>query len=227
MENGNSSESIKSDFSFLSDSLVQEHFVDLNSYLLSGGHIEKSDFYPYQLLLEYWDELYNYYESLYQIKLSKGTNGDYYYLDFFEFGSGKLSNAKRHKELTDKQLVIGLVLLRLYLDKEFDNDKTITWADLMHDFFEGEDSKLYKKAFFSEVREHYSDPEIEKFRMWFDKILNSFEKMGWIDKINKIQGEGIQFTIRESIQRLALIYEKEIENFDEFIDRYHNYSQSK
>lgn len=227
MENGNSSESMKSDFSFLSDSLVQEHFADLNSYLLSGGHIEKSDFYPYQLLLEYWDELYNYYESLYQIKLSKGTNGDYYYLDFFQFGLGKLSNPKRHKELTDKQLVIGLVLLKLYLDKEFDNDKTITWEDLKREFFEGGESELYKKAFFSEVREYYSDPEIEKFRIWFDKTLNSFEKMGWVDKITKIQGEGIQFTIRESIQRLALIYEEEIVNFDEFVESYHNYSQSK
>ncbi|MBO6496238.1 MAG: hypothetical protein JJ978_11770 [Roseivirga sp.] len=227
MENENLSESVISDFSFLSEAFVQEHFADLNNYLLGGGHVEKNDRYFYQVLSEYWDELCGYYDSLYQIKLSKGTNGDYYYLGFFESGTGKLSNPKRHKELTDKQLVTGLVLLKLYSDKEFEKDKTITWADLKREFFEGEDSKLYKKAFFKEVREHYSDPEIETFRAWFDKVLSSFEKIGWVEKIIKTQEVGIQFTIRESIQRLALIYEKEIVNFDEFIDSYHNYSNSK
>ena len=86
------------DYSFLNQESVEKHFADININLLSGRHIDNSNYALFTVLEEYeiyWKEFY---KRLYKLNfITDVFDGRvYYYLDFFESGKGKLSENTRH-----------------------------------------------------------------------------------------------------------------------------------
>lgn len=232
MENKNTfGTDLKSPFSFLDEFEVQEYFAQLNLALLEGRHIEPSDYNHYKLLREYWEELGYYYENLYQLKLTfrRTSNGEYCYLDFYESGLGKLSDPSKRKDLTDVQTVYGLMLVKMSLDREFDIDKAFNWEQVKQEILEGERSASYKRVLFNKEadRRHFTEKELDPVMKNLVRVLRKFEQMGWVEDVKYEEGEDLQFTLRESISRLMLLYENEIEDFETFSGNYKKYQLNK
>jgi len=227
MENEN-----KSPYLFLEYEDVQRSFADLNISLLEGRHIQISDSRIFHLLESYPEELKHYYESLYGLELThdKYDNESYYYLNFPLDSKGKLSESSRYKLLSDQNTIIGIMLLNIYHEKFFDKEKEVTWDDLVKIITEGENSNLYRKLWFNDIRDNYDHLDWKK--KFYDKISNTlkeFQKLGWITgvfpqksgtEIAQIQ-EGLRFQINVSINRFAKLYEHEIHHFDKFVETYH------
>lgn len=214
------------DFSFLSEEAAQNYFADLNIELLKGTHIQKESYYLFSLLQDKEKELRHYYNSLYGLELIRDryNNETFYYLDTLE-GKGKLSRQDRHRELSPMNIITGIMLLKMYYDKYFELQKIVTWQEIEHHIMESEYSDNFKKVFFEEIREFYSDAEWETTRKRFLKCVREFEALGWVSKIASTEHE-MHFVIRESISRFAKLYEKELQHFDDFVASYLNQSKS-
>lgn len=206
-------------YSFLSDEFVEKHFADLNILLLSGKHIDQSEYNLFTLLEDYFEpHLKGYYENLYKLNLSfEGTSSErYYYLDFFDTGKGKIVDTKRRKELTELQTIIGLMLLDMYYQKYFELQKIITWKDIETIVLESELQKQYQKILFNTVRDSnsYDDTEWSRAKSNIKRAIENFNKLGWINLIDEIE---LIFEIKPSINRLAKLYEQELTDFDSFV----------
>lgn len=214
MENENS-EII--DFSFLSDESVEKHFADINISLLSGKHIDSRDYTLFRVLEDFVEHWKFYYTQLYQLNLmSDLLDGHHcFYLEFKEAGKGKMSDPKRHKELTELQTLIGLMLLDIYLQKYFDEEKIITWNDLQVQILESDHQEAYQRILFNDVRDSYDEKEWKEVKVKFTKTIDSFDRLGWVEKQSG-KNEDIIFEIRPAIYRLAKMYEKELQDFPSF-----------
>lgn len=216
MEHENNSK--RNTYDFLNEDRVQRYFADLNINLLQGKHIMSDDYYSFQLLRDYFSELEIYYQEFYQLNLEKVKIDDsiYFYLDFPIDSKGKLSHTNRYKELTEHQVIIGIILLNMYYDRYFEYPKELFWENIKKEIEESEFSDFYKKLFFSEMRTFYTDKEWEKVHDLFRKTINSFTQIGWITKLSKGK-EDIHFELKESIHRFAELYKTEIEDFPQFV----------
>jgi len=214
MENENS-EII--DFSFLSDESVEKHFADINISLLSGKHIDNRDYTMFSVLEDFVDHWKFYYAQLYQLNLIADLldGNKCFYLEFRETGKGKMSDPKRHKELTELQTLIGLMLLDMYLQKYFEEEKTITWNDLQVQILESDHQEAYQRILFNDVRDSYDEKEWNEVKGKFTRTIDSFERLGWVEKQSG-KNEDIILEIRPAIYRLAKIYEKELQDFPSF-----------
>lgn len=210
-------------FDFLAQVEVQDHFADLNIQLLRGCHINKDDYYLFNLLDNYKDELRHYYESLYNLSLTedKLDNDVYYYLDFFPDNKSKLSSTSRHKELTETQIVTGLMLLNMYHERYFEYLKEIEWEDIKNEIQDGENSNLYKKLLFGQIRDNYTDNEWGlKVKKRLRQALQEFETLGWVKRTKQSNKGEWGYILKPSINRLAKLYGNEIANFDQFVEEY-------
>ena len=222
MENEHSPEVTAQDFRFLSHEFVRQHFADLNFALLSGRHVQKRDTFLFQLLDEYSEQLHHYYESLYGLHIRKNSIDStiYYFLDFPEDARGKMASQERTRQLTHRETIIGLMLLKMYNDHFFDVVKDIHWSDIRTEIMESERSNLYKLLFFGDVRDTYSDKEWGLRKKHFKDTIGEFDKLGWVEKQSPTYGNDIHFVIQPSIHRLATLYKNELENFDAFVHEY-------
>jgi hypothetical protein len=223
MENENTGSNIEPPFKFLENSDVKEKFADLNIELLRGRHIQKSgNYYLYQLLNKYYDKLRYYYDYFYSLRLEREFKDSvtFYYLGFNEETRGALSSNNRYKELSPSQTVTGLMLLNMYYDKYFDDVKEVTFLDIKKEITEGENSQSYKKLWFDEIREEYSPPEWKRVKTNIKNTIRDFDKLGWVESLTPDEGEEIRFRLKEPIYRFQKLYEKEISNFDEFVENY-------
>ena len=204
-------------YSFLENDKVRQHFANINIELLRGRHIQREDFYQFQVLDDYEDDFRHFFLELYQLNLIKRTmDGEtYFYLDFFEDTKGKLSSVERHRELTPTQMIIGIVLLRMYYDKYFEVKKTISWENIEHEILEGEYAIHYQRIFFGEARGQFTDPEWDELKRKIKKVVMSFDKLGWL-KVDSENNQELLFDLKPAIHRLAELFKSEIENFDEF-----------
>lgn len=218
MEHENPSQG--SPFFFLSNANVQNHFADLNIDLLQGKHIMSNDYYSFQLLRDYYPELKQYYHELYQLNLEKVTidNSAYFYLDFPVDSKGKLNNSNRYREISEQQVIIGIILLNMYYDRYFEYPKELFWENIKEEIEQSELKDLYKNLFFGEIRTFYTDREWERVQELFRRTLNSFAQLGWINKLSKGK-EDIHFELKESIHRFAELYKFEIEDFPQFVSK--------
>lgn len=228
MENENNINKLDNDFSFLQDETVQNHFADLNIELLRGGHIQDDNYYLFSILSDYTDSIYDYYRTIYGLELVKENKDStsFYYLDFLEDLKGKLSASSRHKELSESQTIVGIMLLNMYYDRYFEQPKNITFNDIKKQIKSGEYSALYKKLLFKVERENYSDTEWARVVKMLSSVVRDFEKMGWIKRYKDENPSQLSFTIRESIYRFQKMYENEILNFGDFVEDY-NKSKSQ
>ena len=153
------------------------------------------------------------------------ANETYYYLDFTEQGKGKLSRQQRHRELTPLNIVMGILLLKMYYDKYFEYQKMIQWSDIEQQISDSENSAQLKSVFFEQVREFYSEAEWLLVRKRITGCLREFENLGWITRSPSHSPEELAFFIRESIHRFAKLYEKELVHFDDFVAAYLKHSK--
>lgn len=223
MEHENKPNSLEHPFKFLENNDVKEKFANLNIELLSGRHIQKdSNYYLYQLLKKYFEELKYYYANFYGLELERDYKDDitFYYLDFTEDSKGALSSTRRHKELSSLQTVMGIMLLNMYYDRYFENIKDITFQDIKREILSGENSNHFKKLWFKDIRDDYSPNEWKRVIINVKNTIRDFEKLGWVESMAKDEGEDIHFKLKEPIYRFQKLYEKEITHIDEFIENY-------
>jgi hypothetical protein len=222
MENEDFSEGLINPFGFLEAEEVQKHFADLNIELLRGRHIQKDDYYLFQLSGTYYKELQFYYRVLYRLEFIKDRmdNEFYFYLQPPEEGKGEIADQSRHRELTEENTVIGIMLLSMYYDRYFTSPKEISWEDIQKEIQESDNKSLYKSLLFNDIRNDYSDTEWENVKKIFRRSLREFDSLGWVKRQSAEDGEKINFMIKESIHRLAKLYHEEINNFDQFSESY-------
>ena len=205
------------DYSFLKEEAVEKHFADLNIKLLSGRHIQNNEFGIFSILEDYYEPLKEFYKQLYRLDLVRDQfdRSVYYYLNFFDSGKGKLSDPSRYRVLTQMQTITGLMLLDMYYTKYFDDIKTIQWTDIQREIQEGDHHANYQRILFSEVRGNYTENEWANAERKFKDAVNSFDKLGWVNRISNTQEE-LKFEINPCVHRIAKLYEKELEDFDVF-----------
>lgn len=207
-----------SDYSFLIEEDVEKYFADLNINLLSGKHIDNSDYTLYSLLEKYEERWKAFYKNLYRLNLISDVfdRSVYYYLDFFDSSKGKLNDTTRYKALTEMQTITGLMLLDMYYLHYFENQKIIHWEDIRKQIEESDHKKNYQKIFFNSIRPFYSEIEWQNTEKRFKEAINSFDKLGWVVK-QFSQGEELVFEIKPAIQRIAKLYNSELEDLELFI----------
>jgi len=218
MENENKS------FEFLENESSKKYFADLDFALREGRHIQNSnsDYKLWEYIEDNYDKLSNYYNSLFGIKLMRENNDQqyYYYLEFYEESKGKFSN-NRSKEIQADRVIFAILLLNLYKEKFFE-DKNLNWIDLENIIFSSNQKDLWQKLFFKEgVKRNYTPQQIENLKESITKILKDFEKLGWIEWIDK---QEISFNIMPSIDRIAKLYKneiREIETISNYLDEKH------
>lgn len=212
----------ESPFAFLEEKDTQDHFANLNIELLRGAHIQKDNYYLFQLLSNHEPDLHSFYKTFYGLNLvsDKYDNEVFFYLDLYEESKGKLYPSSRHRELSEGEVVIAIMLLNMYYDRYFEHSKEIQWSDIRKEILEGENSALYKKLIFNDVRDEYSDPEWEGAKKNFKRTLRDLSVLGWIKRLSNEDSEDIHFSIKESIHRFAKLYATEINSFDEFVTKY-------
>jgi len=212
-----------SDYSFLSEESVEKYFADINILLLSGKHIDHKYYAEYTVLESYESQWRNFYGNLYRLNLVADISdrSRYYYLDFTENGKGKLSDSSRNKELTELQTLIGLTLLDMYYQKYFDEEKIIHWNDIKTQILESDHQEAYKRILFNDIRDSYDEKEWSTVENKFGKTIDSFDKLGWVEKQSG-RNEELVFEIRPAIHRLTKLYQDELHNFESFIQQLKN-----
>jgi chromosome condensin MukBEF MukE localization factor len=210
----------RTDYRFLEDERVEKYFADLNIKLLSGRHIHQDEYNAFSLLEDWYEELSGYYRQLYRLNLARDVYDQsvYYYLDFFSIGKGKISDPSRTRVLTQLQTIVGLMLLDMYYTRYFDNPKTIHWRDILQELEEGEHKSAYQRIFFDAVRPSYTQSEWQSVEGKFNKTIQSFAELGWVNRISG-QQEDLAFDIKPAIHRLAKLYEQELNHFTEFASK--------
>ena len=134
-------------YGFLRDERVEKYFADINIMLLSGKHIDEKYYVAFSLLEEKQEQWTQYYKNLYNLNLiaDRFDGHPYFYLDFFDTAKGKFTLSSRHRELTETQTLIGLMLLDIYYKRFFDEHKIVRWTELRKIILEGEQQDAYKR----------------------------------------------------------------------------------
>jgi hypothetical protein len=212
-----------SDYFFLTEESVEKHFADINILLLTGKHIDQKYYVEYTVLDSYESQWRNFYNNLYRLNLVADISDSsrYYYLDFTENGKGKLSDANRNKELTELQTLIGLILLDMYYQKYFEEEKIIHWNDIKTQILESNHQEAYKRILFNDIRDSYDEKEWNTLENKFGKTIDSFDKLGWVEKQSG-RNEELVFEIRPAIHRLTKLYQEELQNFESFSQQLKN-----
>lgn len=208
-------------FGFLEDESSKRYFADLDFALREGKHIQNygNDYKLWEYVEDKYDELVHYYYSLFGINLRKENNDQqyYYYLDFSEDSKGKFT-ANRSKEIGADRVIVAILFLNIYKEKFFE-EKELQWTDIDNIFENSEQKQLWHNLFFKDgYKRNYTPQENDKLKDDFRKILNDFERLGWINWIDK---QEIHFVILPSIDRIAKLYKneiREIETLSKFID---------
>lgn len=208
-------------YAFLHEEKVEKHFADINIMLLSGRHIDQKDYTVFTLLDEMEGNWKMFYKNLYSLNLvaDQFDGHRYYYLDFFDTSKGKFTENSRHRELTGTQTLVGLMLLDIYYKRFFDEQKIVRWSDLRTIILEGEHQELYKKILFNEVRQSntYDAKEWSYVMRKFNYAIDVFDKLGWVEKQLSLSNDELEFEIMPAINRLAKMYEYELQNFEDFV----------
>lgn len=212
-----------SDYSFLAEELIERHFADINILLLSGKHIDQKYYVAYTVLESYEAQWKNFYRNLYRLNLVADIfdRSRYYYLDFTENEKGKLNDSSRNRELTPLQTLVGLTLLDMYYQRYFDEEKIIHWNDIKIQILESDHQEAYKRILLNDIRESYDEKEWNEVHGKFSKTIDSFDKLGWVEKQSG-KSEELVFEIRPAIHRLAKLYNQELQNFEAFSQQLRN-----
>ncbi len=208
-------------YEFLFDERVEKHFADINIMLLSGKHIDEKYYVAFSLLEDKPEQWTQFYKNLYNLNLvaDRFDGHTYFYLDFFDTAKGKFTDNSRHRELTETQTLIGLMLLDIYYKRFFDEHKTVRWVELRNIILEGEQQDAYKRILFNEVRTSntYDAREWGNVHRKINAVIDQFDKIGWVEEQASTSEEVPDFEIKPAINRLVKMYEHELQDFDAFV----------
>jgi chromosome condensin MukBEF MukE localization factor len=205
------------DFRFLTEESISKYFADLNIKLLSGRHIQVSDYAVFSVLEDYYESLRYFYHQLYGMELVRKIFDQctYYYLDFFDTGRGKLADPSRYNAITEIQTVSALMLLDMYFARYFDPEKKITWSMIREEINSGDNRVALQRLLFPEIRLEYSDTEWQSALRRFKAAVTKFDSLGWVSQLSTGQEE-LCFVINPSIHRIAELYQRELQDFEAF-----------
>ena len=216
MENANS------EYQFLNTEIAMKYFADADIALKQGRHIQNYgvDTQIFYFIDEYFNKgLKDYYANFWLMNLVQDSidNERFYYLDFPENSKGKLGKDNRSKELDGEKMIFAILLLNLYNEKFFE-EKEFSWQDLEQIFKENENKLLWRKLLYKRQKENYTADEEKTVREKVERILDDFEKLGWLVMQDK---EEMQFKILPSIARIGRLYAdviNNIETIEKFLD---------
>jgi chromosome condensin MukBEF MukE localization factor len=203
-----------SPFRFLETEVSARHFADTDFALKMGRHIQHygADARLWDYINDHYEALENYYRHLFGVFLRKDMSDNreiYFYLDFPEDHYGRFIR-DRHRELDDRVVIFGILLLNLFKERYFE-DKIIKWAQLEQIIDEGEHREYWQKLLYGETKRNYTPNEKEEMRRRVERILHEFDRLGWI---HFIDSENIHFEILPAIDRMAKLYAHEISNVE-------------
>ena len=210
----------------LSNDDLKSNFADLHDSLRSGRHIQSSDGIWFEILKKKanFESLKNFYEEVYLVDLKEDRKG-YFYIDFFEGSKGKLSDTYSHnviKKLDGWQHLVGVMLLKMFYEKWYENDKVITWEDIYLEIIDKEYYAQYQRILFGKNRnraENLDKNEIESASSKFFKAIMDFNKLGWVKiLVPKSEKENWQFRLNVSIHRLAELHQRDLDDIDTFTE---------
>jgi chromosome condensin MukBEF MukE localization factor len=202
-------------YEFLSTERARKHFADTDFALRSGKHIQNfgNDFKLWDFVNDYYDKgLSKYYMELLGMVLKKEFNEReaYFFLDFPEEGSKGKFGYDRTYALDDRLVIFAILLLNLYKEKFFEN-KEVKWDELLYITEEGENKDLWQKLLFGENKRNFTPTEKEEVRRKIERTLQICDRMGWIRWLSY---EDLHFEIMPSIDRIAKLYQTEINNVE-------------
>ncbi len=208
MENENTSP-----FAFLESEASSRLFAETDFALKMGRHIQHFgvDAKLFDYITDHYEKLQNYYQHLFGVFLRRDSNDrDYYfYLDFPEDGHGRFVR-DRNKDLDDRQVIFGILLLNLYKERFFE-EKYIKWQQLEQVIEEGEHKEFWQKLLYGEAKRNYTPNEKDEMKRVVSRILHEFEKLGWIQWL---EHENLYFEILPAIDRISKLYANEISNVE-------------
>lgn len=202
-------------YEFLNTERAKKYFADADFALRSGRHIQNfgSDFKLWDFINDFYDKgLSKYYLELLGMVLKKEFNEReaYFFLDFPEDGNKGKFGYDRTYPLDDRLIIFSILLLNLHKEKFFEN-KEIKWDELLYIIEEGENKDLWQKLLYGDSKRNYTPAEKEEVRRKIERTLQICERMGWIRWLSY---EELHFEIMPSIDRIAKLYQTEINNVE-------------
>lgn len=209
-------------YEFLNTERARKYFADTDFALRSGRHIQNfgNDFKFWDFINDYYEKgLARYYEELLGMVLRKeySERESYFFLDFREEGNKGKFGYERTYALDDRLIIFSILLLNLYKEKFFEN-KEVKWDELSYIIEEGENKDMWQRLLYGEAKRNYTPNEKEDLRRKVERTLQLCERMGWIRWVSY---EDLHFEIMPSIDRIAKLYQTEINNVDiitEYLD---------
>ncbi len=211
----------------ISNDDLKKNFADLHDALRSGRHIQSSDGIWYEILRkkDNFESLKTFYEEIYIVDLKEDIKG-YFYIDFFEGSKGKLSDTYLHnviKKLDGWQHLVGVMLLKMFYEKWYDNDKIITWEDIYLEIIDKEYYAQYQRILFGKNRvraENLDENEIDFASNKFFKAIIDFSKLGWVNILvsKNVKEENWQFRLNVSIHRFAELHQRDLDDIDTLME---------
>ncbi|MFH1004326.1 MAG: hypothetical protein V1781_02355 [Bacteroidota bacterium] len=201
-------------YEFLKSERAKKYFADMDFALRQGQHIQNfgNNMKVWDFINDYYDKgLTKYYEELFGVYLRKDQNERdiYFYLEFPEDSKGKFGYERTYT-LEDRHVIFAILLLNIYKDKFFEA-KEVHCEDLEYYIEESENKELWQKLLYGEVKHNYTPNEKDEVKRKIERIINSFERLGWIRWMNQ---DKLHFEIMPSIDRVAKLYTSEINNVE-------------
>ncbi|OFY85375.1 MAG: hypothetical protein A3F72_03670 [Bacteroidetes bacterium RIFCSPLOWO2_12_FULL_35_15] len=188
-----------------------DRFADTDFQLRSGMHIQdyKQQSRNFHFLEDNFQELYSFYEKLYQAKLCvyQSINGKFYYLDYFEEQKSKLQK----ESLKPKQTLFAIFLYTLHrIEKRFST--TLSKQELVEVLNNHSKIKPHIHRLFLGEEQEDTMPTQATLLKWVSDSLKELQKLGWI---HLLEDDSEQFELLPAFERVALIYQDAINNVEE------------
>jgi chromosome condensin MukBEF MukE localization factor len=186
-------------------------FAKTDHFLRSGQHIQdhKSQKRSYQFIENNYQELYAFYEKVYNAKLeySQNINGKFYFLDYFDEVKSKLSK----ESLKQKSTLFAIFLYMLHrVEKRFST--TLTKQELVEVLNTHQKIRPHIHRIFLGAEKEDTAPTQATIYKWVSDSLRDLEKLGWTQTLDE---DSEQFELLPAFERIGLIYADAINNIDE------------
>lgn len=188
-----------------------ERFANADHQLRSGMHLQnyKSQTRIFQFIEDNFNELYSFYERMYQAKLSyyQSINGKFYFLEYFDEVKSKLSK----ESLKPKHTLFAIFLYMLHrIEKRFST--TLSKQELIEVLNNHHKIKPHIHRLFLGAEKEDTAPTQTTLYRWVSDSLRELEKLGWVQTLEE---NSEQFELLPAFERIALVYADAINNIEE------------
>lgn len=209
-------------YAFLYDRKAPVVFAKLDYLLRSSVHIQRE--YPlpselYRFLDQYYDKLKDYYNTIFNLPLSRGGNdfNQYYFIDH---NVGERTNVPSDSKsyLESRHILVGLLFFKMYqIDGNIELDSVNDFIDLLFNEYE-EEKQALRRLITGSASEKGSDRNDEKVENTINKAFDKFNELGWLVWENEIDKN--RFKVLPSFERLRLMYQPQIDNINDLIQKF-------